>query len=59
MQTTYFLGRESIRWARRTPTLRRIRLTIFRLMARNARDAALYFCLPPNRVVELGALVAL
>ena len=59
LETTYFLGRESIVANRRRGLLGRWRLGLFRLMARNARDAALYFCLPPNRVVELGAQIAL
>ncbi|NJD09961.1 MAG: potassium transporter Kup, partial [Gemmatimonadetes bacterium] len=57
LATSYFLGRESIVTKRDTPLLRRWRLQLFRMLAQNARDAALYFCLPPNRVVELGAKV--
>jgi KUP system potassium uptake protein len=58
MATTYFLGRESIVSGRR-PALSRWRAALFRVLSRNAQDAALFFRLPPNRVVELGAQIEL
>jgi KUP system potassium uptake protein len=58
METTYFLGRETlIATRRRGMALWRERL--FALMSRNARPATAFFRLPPNRVVELGAQVEL
>ena len=56
---TYFLGRESIVAGSRSAGLPRWKLALFRVMSRNARDAAAYFGLPANRVVELGAQVQL
>ncbi|HSN69214.1 MAG TPA: potassium transporter Kup, partial [Thermoanaerobaculia bacterium] len=56
--TTYFLGRETlvigskhgmIHWRER----------LFAWMAQNATNAAAFFNLPPNRVVELGARIEL
>jgi KUP system potassium uptake protein len=56
MQTSYFLGRETL-----VPTKRRAmwrwREKLFMWMANNAIGAGLFFKLPPNRVVELGAQV--
>ncbi len=58
MRTSYFLGRETLitgegsrfnpaTWARR----------VFTFMSRNALDAAKFFKLPPNRVVEVGVQI--
>ena len=66
--TTYYLGRETLI---ATPNKRdgsdgaapegrrlgRWRKKLFILMARNAQSATVYFGLPPNRVVELGAQI--
>lgn len=56
MQATYILSRENV-----IPTRKRMmsrwRGHLFVFMKRNARDAAAYFRLPPNRVVELGMQV--
>jgi KUP system potassium uptake protein len=58
MQTTYFLGRETLlpggpsrmaRWRKR----------VFIIMSRNAQTASSFFGLPPNRVVEMGAQIQL
>ena len=58
METTYFLGRETlISTRRRGMAVWRERL--FAIMSRNARPATAYFRLPPNRVVELGAQIEL
>jgi KUP system potassium uptake protein len=58
MDTTYFLGRESL-IATRRPGMALWREHLFALMSRNARPATAFFRLPPNRVVELGAQVEL
>jgi KUP system potassium uptake protein len=61
METSYFLGRERLI---PTPTrttdkvaLSRWRKVVFAIMARNARSATEFFCIPPNRVVELGTQI--
>jgi len=58
MDTSFFLGREIL-----IPKLRSDmafwREKLFVSMFRNAGDAASYFMLPPNRVVELGSQVVL
>lgn len=61
METSYFLGRERlIPVATRAGdkiVLSRWRKFVFALMARNARSATEFFCIPPNRVVELGTQI--
>jgi KUP system potassium uptake protein len=54
--TEYFLGRETVRPTDR-PGMARWREVLYALMARNAADAATYFCLPEHRVVEVGLRV--
>ena len=56
-ETTYFLGRETLIASRRLGGMALWRERLFAWMARNATTATAYFCLPPNRVVELGAQV--
>lgn len=56
MSTTYFLGRETV-MASKNPGMMLWREKLFALMSRNASSATAYFCLPPNRVVELGSQV--
>jgi KUP system potassium uptake protein len=58
LETTYFLGRETLIPSRR-PGMALWREHLFAVMNRNARTATSFFCLPPNRVVELGAQVEL
>lgn len=58
MQTTYFLGKESLVIAS-TPTMALWRKKIFHSMAHNSLNASSFFALPPNRVVELGVQVEL
>ena len=67
-QTTYYLGRERILVkdydlaTTEHPIkvlLHRWHVKLFAIMSRNARSAAEYFGIPPNRVVELGAQVEL
>ena len=56
--TTFFLGRETL-LATSRPGMAIWRERLFSWMVRNAQGAALYFRLPPNRVVELGAQIEL
>jgi KUP system potassium uptake protein len=54
--TSYYLGRE--RLIPSGPTrMARWRKQLFIFMSRNAQPATQFFCLPPNRVVELGAQI--
>jgi KUP system potassium uptake protein len=57
MDTTYFLGRETLIVTRRPSGMGIWRERIFASMMRNAESAARFFRLPPNRVVELGAQI--
>jgi KUP system potassium uptake protein len=54
--TSFFLGKETI-FATKRPGMAIWRERIFGVMSRNARSATLFFKLPPNRVVELGAQI--
>jgi K+ transporter len=56
MNTTYFLGRETV-MASKFPGMMIWREKLFAFMSRNASSATAYFCLPPNRVVELGSQI--
>ncbi|HEY7613054.1 MAG TPA: potassium transporter Kup [Gemmatimonadales bacterium] len=67
MDTSFFLGRETLIVSRNTPIqvptpdaigrMSMWRKRLFVLMTRNARSATAFFGLPPNRVVELGAQI--
>jgi KUP system potassium uptake protein len=59
MDTTYFLGRETLIVTKRASGMMQWRAKIFASMMRNAESAARFFRLPPNRVVELGAQIEL
>ncbi len=59
MQTTYFLGRETLIAPRRARGMALWREKLFAFLSRNPRSATSFFRLPPNRVVELGAQVEL
>lgn len=59
METSYFLGRETLIASKRQHGMARWRETLFAAMSHNARSAAFFFRLPPNQVVELGAQVEL
>ncbi|HEY0592432.1 MAG TPA: potassium transporter Kup [Thermoanaerobaculia bacterium] len=59
MQTTYFLGRETLVLSRRRNGMPPWRALIFASMMKNAESAARFFHLPANRVVELGAQIEL
>lgn len=56
--TSYFLGRETL-IATDRPGMAIWREKLFASMSANARSAASYFHLPPNRVIELGAQIQL
>ncbi|HEX5819062.1 MAG TPA: potassium transporter Kup [Gemmatimonadales bacterium] len=58
LETTYFLGRETI-VPSKTPAMPKLGGHLFAVMSRNERTASSFFCLPPNRVVELGAQIEL
>jgi KUP system potassium uptake protein len=58
MQASYFLGRDVLVPAM-VPRMPRWRLWLFLLMARNAVPATEFFRIPSDRVVELGARVAI
>jgi KUP system potassium uptake protein len=55
-ETTYFLGRETV-VAGKYPGMMLWREKLFALLSRNASSATAYFCLPPERVVEMGSQV--
>jgi len=57
MDTTYFLGRETLIVTARPSGMAMWREKLFASMMRNAESAARFFRLPPNRVVELGAQI--
>jgi KUP system potassium uptake protein len=57
MDTTYFLGRETLIVTNRPSGMAQWREKLFAWMSRNAESAARFFRLPPNRVVELGAQI--
>ena len=52
---TYFLGRETLLAVKKVQTMAMWREKLFVAMSRNAVNATNYFCLPPERVVEMGA----
>jgi KUP system potassium uptake protein len=55
--TTYFLGRQRLVPTRQVPGMWLWRERLFAFLTRNARDAASFFNLPPDRVVEIGVRV--
>jgi KUP system potassium uptake protein len=62
LETSYYLGREQLiphgkAWKRGGLTMNIWRKRLFAVMAKNARSAAEFFKLPPNRVVELGTQI--
>jgi KUP system potassium uptake protein len=57
MDTTYFLGRETLIVTARASGMGTWREKLFVSMMRNAESAARFFRLPSNRVVELGAQI--
>jgi KUP system potassium uptake protein len=59
METTYFLGRETLIVNPKLKGIASWRKKLFASMTKNAESAARFFRLPPNRVVELGAQIEL
>jgi len=59
MDTSFFLGRETLIPKVGAGLMIRWREKLFVTMFRNAGSAASYFMLPPNRVVELGSQLVL
>ena len=59
METSYFLGRETLIASKRPSGMAIWREKLFAAMSNNARSAASFFRLPPNQVVELGTQVEL
>lgn len=57
-KTTFFLGRETL-VPSKGKGLSKLRRTLFRLMSRNAENAADFFQLPSDRTVEIGFPVEL
>jgi KUP system potassium uptake protein len=56
MQTSFFIARQTV-LATPKAGMALWREALYAAMSRNARDAADYFKIPPNRVIELGAQV--
>jgi len=54
--TTFFVGRETLVPAQ-TPALGKWRTWLYIQLVANALSPARFYCLPPNRVVELGAQI--
>jgi len=54
--TTFFVGRETLVPSQH-PALGRFRTWLYMQLAANALSPARFYCLPPNRVVELGAQI--
>jgi KUP system potassium uptake protein len=62
LETSYYLGREQLiplrkAWKQGGLTMNIWRKRLFAVMSKNARSAAEFFKLPPNRVVELGTQI--
>jgi KUP system potassium uptake protein len=55
--TTYFLGRETIIASKKYSGMARWREKLFSVISRNATSATAYFCIPADRVVEMGEQV--
>jgi KUP system potassium uptake protein len=58
MATSYFLGRETL-IPTKQPGMAIWREHVFAWMMRNSSSASVFFSLPPNQVIELGAQVEL
>lgn len=55
MDTTYFVGRESIVRGKSPNGIAFLRMGLFRMMFMNALNATDFFRLPADRIIELGA----
>jgi KUP system potassium uptake protein len=56
MTTSFFVGRETLLPSDKSD-MTRFQERLFIVMASNASSASDFFCIPPNRVVELGAQI--
>lgn len=56
--TTFFVGRETLVPSQH-PALGRWRTWLYIQLAANALSPARFYCLPPNRVIELGAQITI
>jgi len=59
MQTTYFLGRETLITTKRNSKMMFWQKGVFSFLSRNACDASNFFHIPPNRVIEIGIQIEL
>jgi KUP system potassium uptake protein len=59
METSFFLGRETIVPESRVTGMAHWRRVLFTWMFRNAETATAFFKIPTNRVVELGTQIEL
>jgi KUP system potassium uptake protein len=59
MQTTFFLGRETLIPVRKKGHFPNWRKGLFAFLSRNACDASKFYCIPPNRVIEIGVQIEL
>ncbi len=57
LETSYFLGRDSVISVARASGMARWRERLYAWMRRNERPAAVYFGIPPERAVEIGVVV--
>jgi KUP system potassium uptake protein len=57
-ESTFFLGRERL-LATKKPGMAIWREKLFAWLSRNSREATSFFCLPPDRVIEVGTQVEL
>jgi KUP system potassium uptake protein len=56
METSFFVGRETLRAARKSP-MHRWRQRLFIILSNNALNPTSFFRIPPNRVIEVGGHV--
>jgi KUP system potassium uptake protein len=59
MKTTYFLGRETLVVSRKKSPMAGWQKSVFSFLSRNACDASKFFCIPTNRVIEIGIQIDL
>ena len=59
MQTTFFLGRETLVLSHKHHKMQAWRKGVFSFLSRNACDASKFFHIPVNRVIEIGMQIEL
>ena len=57
-EASYYLGREKL-FISSDPAMSRLRSNLFIFLSRNSMDAASFFGLPPNQIIEVGAQLQL